>query len=106
MSEPSPDRAAPPVSAPPVPPSAWEEWKLPLGLLALTFLVLGFTKSKALGLFIGGIFVITLIISAITGGNMFQAWNVADITFTYFQIPQAATGVVLTILVGLVIPFT
>ena len=76
---------------------------IPGGLLALTFLVLGFTKSKALGLFIGGIFVITLIISAITGGNMFQAWNVADITFTYFQIPQAATGVVLTILVGLVI---
>ncbi len=56
-----------------------------------------------IGTIIGGIFVVTLIISAITGGNMFQAWNVADITFTYFQIPQVVTGIVLTVLVGLVI---
>ncbi|MBO6513986.1 MAG: alanine:cation symporter family protein [Phycisphaerales bacterium] len=56
-----------------------------------------------IGTLIGGIFVVTLIISAITGGNMFQAWNVADITFTYFGIPQVVTGVVLTIVVGLVI---
>ncbi|CAE7757658.1 dagA [Symbiodinium sp. CCMP2592] len=56
-----------------------------------------------IGTLIGGIFVITLIISAITGGNMFQAWNVADITFTYFGIPQVVTGVVLTLVVGLVI---
>lgn len=80
-------------------PLAW----IPGGLLAGIFLVLGFMKNKALGLLVGGIFVVTLIISAITGGNMFQAWNVADITFTYFAVPQAATGVVLTILVGLVI---
>ena len=76
---------------------------IPGGLLAAIFLVLGMVSGRGLGMFIGGIFVVTLIISAITGGNMFQAWNVADITFTYFQIPQAATGVVLTILVGLVI---
>jgi alanine or glycine:cation symporter, AGCS family len=56
-----------------------------------------------LGTIIGGIFVVTLIISAITGGNMFQAWNVADITHTYFQIPQVVTGIILTVLVGLVI---
>ncbi len=56
-----------------------------------------------IGTIIGGIFVVTLIISAITGGNMFQAWNVADVTFTYFGIPQVVTGIVLTILVGLVI---
>ncbi|MGQ0554275.1 MAG: alanine/glycine:cation symporter family protein [Planctomycetota bacterium] len=49
------------------------------------------------------IFCITLLISAITGGNMFQAWNVADITFSYFHVPQIWTGVVLTILTGLVI---
>ncbi|MEZ6243039.1 MAG: alanine:cation symporter family protein [Phycisphaerales bacterium] len=72
-------------------------------LLALVFLALGFASGRALGWFIGTVFVITLIISAITGGNMFQAWNVADITFTYFQIPQVATGIILTILVGLVI---
>jgi AGCS family alanine or glycine:cation symporter len=73
------------------------------GLLALIFLALGFTSQKGLGVFFGGIFVVTLIISAITGGNMFQAWNVADITFTYFQVPQVVTGIVLTVLVGLVI---
>ncbi|MHA7812977.1 MAG: alanine/glycine:cation symporter family protein [Phycisphaerales bacterium] len=56
-----------------------------------------------IGAVIGGIFVVTVIISAITGGNMFQAWNVADITFTYFQIPQVVTGIILTVLVGLVI---
>ncbi len=81
---------------------SWIAW-IPGGLLAIVFLVLAFGRGKALGTLIGGIFVITLIISAITGGNMFQAWNVADITFTYFQVPQIATGVVLTVLVGLVI---
>lgn len=56
-----------------------------------------------IGAIIGGIFVVTLIISAITGGNMFQAWNVADITFTYFGVPQVVTGIILTVLVGTVI---
>ena len=56
-----------------------------------------------LGAAIGGIFVITLLISAITGGNMFQAWNVADITNTYFTVPQVVTGIVLAIVVALVI---
>ena len=32
------------------------------------------------GATIGGIFCLTLILSAITGGNMFQAWNVAAVT--------------------------
>jgi len=58
---------------------------------------------KQIGAVIGGIFVITLLISAITGGNMFQAWNVADITNTYFEVPQVATGAVLAIVVGMVI---
>ena len=40
-----------------------------------------------LGATIGGIFCVTLILSAITGGNMFQAWNVADVTTRYFDIP-------------------
>lgn len=76
---------------------------IPGGLLALIFLVLGFKGGRALGLWIGGIFVVTLIISAVTGGNMFQAWNVADITFTYFGVPQVVTGVILTVVVGMVI---
>lgn len=56
-----------------------------------------------IGTIIGGIFVITLLISALTGGNMFQAWNVADLTKTYFDVPQFATGLILAIVVGLVI---
>ncbi len=56
-----------------------------------------------LGAIVGGIFVITLLISALTGGNMFQAWNVADVTATYFDIPQIVTGAILAVVVGLVI---
>lgn len=56
------------------------------------------------GRFAGGVFCITLIISAITGGNMFQSWNVAEITHGYFpSIPRFAVGLTLAILVGLVI---
>src|SRR5690606_27786410 len=45
-----------------------------------------------------------LLISAVTGGNMFQAWNVAEITHGYFPtVPAFAVGVVLAIVVGLVI---
>ena len=40
-----------------------------------------------LGATIGGIFCFTLVLSAITGGNMFQAWNVAAVTTQYFDIP-------------------
>lgn len=58
---------------------------------------------KPIGTAIGGVFAVTVIISAITGGNMFQAWNVGDVTFTYFQVPQVVTGIILTVVVGLVI---
>ncbi len=56
-----------------------------------------------LGKLIGGIFCLTLLVSAFTGGNMFQSWNVADVTHEYFGVPQIATGIVLAILVGMVI---
>ncbi|TVQ62579.1 MAG: sodium:alanine symporter family protein [Phycisphaerales bacterium] len=59
--------------------------------------------GAVVGTTVGGIFVITLLTSAITGGNMFQAWNVADVTTTYFDIPQPVTGIVLALLVGMVI---
>ena len=55
--------------------------------------------AKILGVF----FCITLIVSTITGGNMFQSWNVAALTDTYFGIPRVATGIVLALIVGLVI---
>jgi AGCS family alanine or glycine:cation symporter len=65
----------------------------------------GFSAWKLpwLGTAVGAIFCVTLLISAITGGNMFQSWNVADVTRTYFGVPQLVTGIVLAILVGLVI---
>lgn len=58
---------------------------------------------KPIGTAIGGLFAVTVIISAITGGNMFQAWNVGDVTFTYFQVPQVVSGIILSVVVALVI---
>ncbi|HSG63841.1 MAG TPA: amino acid carrier protein [Gammaproteobacteria bacterium] len=55
------------------------------------------------GRVIGAIFCVTLLISTVTGGNMFQAWNVGEITEEYFGIPSIATGIVLALLVGMVI---
>ena len=57
---------------------------------------------------VGGIFCITLILSAITGGNMFQAWNVAAATSQYVPgIPRDTTsvaiGAILAVIVGVVI---
>ncbi len=40
-----------------------------------------------LGKFIGVLFCLTLLVSAVTGGNMFQAWNVAAVTTQYFEVP-------------------
>ncbi len=56
-----------------------------------------------IGKALGALFCVTLLVSAITGGNMFQAWNVGEITQAYFGIPSIATGIVLAILVGMVI---
>jgi AGCS family alanine or glycine:cation symporter len=56
-----------------------------------------------LGKLIGGLFCVTLLISTTTGGNMFQAFNVAEITNSQFGIPTVVTGLILAFLVGLVI---
>ena len=48
-------------------------------------------------------FCVTLIISAITGGNMFQAWSVADLSHTFWNVHPLVTGIILAIIVGLVI---
>ena len=49
------------------------------------------------------IFSISVITSAITGGNMFQAWSVADITYEYFGIEGWKSGLILSLIVGSVI---
>jgi len=73
----------------------------PMWVAKRGFAELGLGK---LGSAIGAIFCVTLLISAVTGGNMFQAWNVAEITHGYFPtVPAFAVGVVLAIVVGLVI---
>ena len=55
------------------------------------------------GRVIGVIFCCTLLISTMTAGNMFQAWNVSELTKLYFEVPTILTGIVLAILVGMVI---
>jgi AGCS family alanine or glycine:cation symporter len=60
-------------------------------------------KLAPLGVGVAVLFCVTLLISTITGGNMFQAWNVADISFEYFGIPKIVTGIILTVGVGAVI---
>ena len=45
----------------------------------------------------------TVMVSSGTGGNMFQAWNVADITNEYFSVPGWITGIVLTTIVAAVL---
>src|SRR5690606_30719758 len=60
-------------------------------------------RLAGVGAFIGGLFCITLLISTITGGNMFQAWNVAEITRSYFGVPGVASGILMALIVGVVI---
>ena len=56
-----------------------------------------------LGRAIGIVFSVMLLVSTSTGGNMFQAWNVAELTQEYFTVPSWITGIILAILVGAVI---
>jgi len=56
-----------------------------------------------LGKTIGTVFCVTLLVSTMTGGNMFQAWNVGELTEEYFGVPTWITGIVLAVVVGSVI---
>ena len=56
-----------------------------------------------LGRAIGIVFCLTLLVSTATGGNMFQAWNVSELTQEYFSVPTWISGIVLAIVVGSVI---
>lgn len=60
-------------------------------------------ELKWLGKTIAVLFSICVIMSSATGGNMFQAWNVADVTNEYFGVPGWITGIILTSLVAAVI---
>lgn len=60
-------------------------------------------KWRPIGRIIGVLFCITLLIATITGGNMFQAWNVAVVTEDGLGIPQPLVGAIQAVLVGAVI---
>ena len=55
------------------------------------------------GKFVGGLFCVTLLISTITGGNMFQAWSVAEMTEDATPIPRIMAGIILAVVAGMVI---
>ena len=55
------------------------------------------------GKVVGFVFCLSLLLFAVTGGNMFQTWSVADTTREYFGVPQWVTGVVLAAATGAVI---
>lgn len=55
---------------------------------------------KAFGLFMAGAFCISVLSMGITGGNMFQAWSVGDITQEYLNIPPWISGAILAVVVG------
>jgi AGCS family alanine or glycine:cation symporter len=56
-----------------------------------------------LGTTLAFIYAFCVMLSSGTGGNMFQAWNVADITGSYFGVPGWVTGIVLTFAVASVL---
>jgi len=56
-----------------------------------------------LGKTLAVLFSLCVMLSSATGGNMFQAWNVADITNSYFGVAGWLSGAVLTVMVGVVI---
>lgn len=57
----------------------------------------------ALGKLAGALFCLSMLAFAVTGGNMFQAWNVADTTQAYFGVPPWASGLTLAVLAAAVL---
>ncbi|MDX1442924.1 MAG: amino acid carrier protein [Gammaproteobacteria bacterium] len=72
-------------------------WVVSKGLAAMN------PKYAGVGKLVGWFFCITLLIYTITGGAMFQAWNVGDITQEYFHVPSWIVGIVLAVIVWMVI---
>ena len=62
-----------------------------------------FPKLANVGKILAILFSISIITSSITGGNMFQAWSVADVTYEYFGIKGWISGAILSLIVGAVL---
>ena len=56
-----------------------------------------------LGRAIGIVFCLSMLVSPATGGNMVQAWNIGEITQTYYGVPSWISGIVVAVIVGVVI---
>lgn len=57
----------------------------------------------AVGRVMGALFCCSLLVAITTGGNMFQAWNVSNMTRSYFGVPTLLSGLVMTALIAVVI---
>jgi AGCS family alanine or glycine:cation symporter len=64
---------------------------------------LGALLGPHIGALIGGLFAVALIAFGLTGGNMFQAWNVANITEAYFGVTPWVSGLIMAAIVAAVI---
>jgi alanine or glycine:cation symporter, AGCS family len=58
---------------------------------------------EGIGKVLGFVFVCALLLFAVTGGNMFQTWTVADTTREYLGVPTWISGVVIATLAGIVL---
>ena len=56
-----------------------------------------------IGAFLGGTYCVGLLIGVFVGGNMFQAWNVAEVTSSYFGWSRPLVGLILALVVGSVL---
>ncbi|MBT5219299.1 MAG: sodium:alanine symporter family protein, partial [Woeseia sp.] len=56
-----------------------------------------------IGTLLAMMFSFTVMLSSGTGGNMFQAWNVADVTNEYFGVEGWISGAILTVIVASVL---
>jgi AGCS family alanine or glycine:cation symporter len=73
----------------------------PMWVAKKAFAELGPGYAK-IGSVVAVVFCVTLVVATLTT-TMFQAWNVGEVTESYFSIPGIAAGVVMVVTVGLVI---
>jgi alanine or glycine:cation symporter, AGCS family len=60
-------------------------------------------KLEGVGKVLGLVFCCALLLFAVTGGNMFQTWTVADTTREYLGVPSWISGLVIATLAGIVL---
>src|SRR5690242_11868631 len=60
-------------------------------------------KLEGIGRFLAAVFACALLLFAVTGGNMFQTWTVADTTREYLGVPTWVSGVIIATLAAIVL---